>query len=242
MIAHPDHCRIHPFPLQLQSLPFFWLFQNTVLSEKWTLLIFSLSRLIFPALLFENPVMFGFCLRVCILRGYKGRDSSQGFVFERTFLWLWWSTGNWSWLQTSKHKAGESPQHTADVCGSRHWSERRRTHGAPRFLPSCITHNSPHWHNTDWRAKHKALWQQKHAVIEKNKMERERNIWNINNLFLFIALVGLEITTMLHLWPFQKYICSKGNGDHVLQAPQSTYSHHNSHFIVNACFKCVAMR
>lgn len=173
-------------------------FKNTVLSEKWTLFIFSLSRLIFPALLFENPVMFGFCLRVCVLGEIQGRDSSWGFVFERTFLWLWWSTGNWSWLQTSKHKDGESPQHTTDVCDSRYWSERRRTHGALRFLPSCITHASPHWHNTDWRANHKALWQQKHAAGEKNKMERERNIWNINHLFLFTAIVGPEMTTLAY--------------------------------------------
>lgn len=176
MIAHPDDCRIRLFPLQLHSLPFFWLFQNIVFVKKWTLLIVSLSRLIFPALLFENQVMFGFCLRVCVLREFQGRDSSPGFVFERTFLWLWWSTANRSWLQTSKHKDGEPPQHTADVCGSLLWSERRRTHGA-----SCITHASPHWHNTDWRAKHKALWQQKHAAGEKNKMERERNVSTISS-------------------------------------------------------------
>lgn len=218
MVAHPDDCRIRPFPLQLHSLPFFWLFQNTVFVKKWTLLIVSLSRLIFPALLFENQVMFGFSLRVRVLREFQGRDSSQGFVFERTFLWLWWSTTNRSRLQTSKHKDGESPQHTADVCGSRHWSERRRTHGAPRFLPSCITHASPHWHNTDWRAKHKALWQQKNnAAGEKNKTERKRNVSNLNYLFLFRAIVGPEMKTLAYLRSFQK--C---NGDHVLQAPQST--------------------
>lgn len=97
-----------------------------------------------------------------------------------------------------------------------------------RFLPSCITHASPHWHNTDWRGKHKPFWQQKTCCVTRRQRKRRgrknKKGGKRKKRDLF-WIVWPKVKTGIFQYRFKhvELSCSSFcHGDHVIQAPERT--------------------